>query len=53
MSEKSPVNMHATGVVVAGAGVIISGGFGSGKSSLAFELLETGGRNWTFLQPGG
>lgn len=42
MSEKPPVNMHATGLVVAGAGVIVSGASGSGKSSLAFELLERG-----------
>lgn len=40
MSDKPPVNMHATGLVVAGAGVIVSGASGSGKSSLAFELLE-------------
>lgn len=42
MSGQAPVNMHATGLVVAGAGVIVTGASGSGKSSLAFELLERG-----------
>lgn len=42
MSAESPVNMHATGLVVAGAGIVVTGASGSGKSSLAFELLERG-----------
>ena len=42
MATPGSVNMHATGLVVAGAGVIVTGASGSGKSSLAFELLERG-----------
>ncbi|MGY6710137.1 MAG: HPr kinase/phosphorylase [Rhizobiaceae bacterium] len=47
-AERAPANLHATGLVAAGAGVIISGGSGSGKSSLAFELVERGRQSGRF-----
>ncbi|MGN6100875.1 MAG: HPr kinase/phosphorylase [Devosia sp.] len=36
----SPVNIHGTGVLLGGTGVLIRGPSGAGKSLLALELLE-------------
>jgi len=36
--------IHATAIVLAGRGVLIRGASGSGKSSLAFEVIAAGGR---------
>ncbi|WP_034490741.1 HPr kinase/phosphorylase [Afifella pfennigii] len=36
--------IHASCVVLAGKGVLIRGASGSGKSSLAFAIIEAGGR---------
>lgn len=40
--KASPVLVHATTIDIAGAGVIIFGSSGSGKSDLALRLIESG-----------
>lgn len=40
--KASPVLVHATTIDIAGAGVIILGPSGSGKSDLALRLIESG-----------
>jgi K+/H+ antiporter YhaU regulatory subunit KhtT len=40
LSTDTPTNLHATGVVVGNRGVVVMGPSGSGKSSLAFELIQ-------------
>jgi serine kinase of HPr protein (carbohydrate metabolism regulator) len=40
LSTDTPTNLHATGVVVGNHGVVVMGPSGSGKSSLAFELIQ-------------
>jgi HPr kinase/phosphorylase len=39
-----PLNLHATSVDLAGAGVLIRGASGSGKSDLALRLIDGGAR---------
>jgi serine kinase of HPr protein (carbohydrate metabolism regulator) len=40
LSDDPPHNLHATGVVVGDRGIVVTGASGSGKSSVAFELVE-------------
>ena len=40
VAPAKPVNIHATGVVLAGIGVILRGPSGAGKSLLALSLLD-------------
>ncbi len=40
MSPAPPINVHATGIVLGGAGVLLRGPSGAGKSLLALELLD-------------
>ncbi len=43
-----PVSIHATGVVVSEAGIVIRGASGAGKSSLALALLDAAARAGLF-----
>ncbi len=44
VSVQTPVNIHASAVAFGSAGLVILGASGTGKSSLALELMSRGAR---------
>ncbi|MDJ1017685.1 MAG: serine kinase [Paracoccaceae bacterium] len=44
MEDTAPLILHASAVAVEGRGLLITGASGSGKSSLALELISRGAR---------
>jgi HPr kinase/phosphorylase len=47
-ARAAPVSIHASGVAIGEAGIIIRGASGSGKSSLALDLIYAAGRTRRF-----